>query len=129
MSYSIIQSGGDLLSKDNIQSVYNNLLQELRRGNIILSVLSQLLEPQYGYSLVVLLENKGISIEPGTLYPLLRRLEKQELLESNWDTDTSKPRKYYKLSESGKKIYKDLCEEWFKMATGMEEILNEKEKK
>lgn len=129
MSYSIIQSGGDLLSKDNIQSVYNNLLQELRRGNIILSVLSQLLEPQYGYSLVVLLENKGISIEPGTLYPLLRRLEKQELLESNWDTDTSKPRKYYKLSESGKKIYKDLCEEWFKMATGMEEILNEKEEK
>jgi PadR family transcriptional regulator, regulatory protein PadR len=111
----------------NIQLVYNNLLQELRRGNIILSVLSQLNNPQYGYSLVVLLEEKGISIEPGTLYPLLRRLEKQEILESNWDTDTSKPRKYYKLSENGKKIYKDLCKEWFKMTESMEKIISDKE--
>lgn len=112
------------MNEENIQLVYNNLLQELRRGNIILSVLSQLEEPQYGYSLVVLLEEKGISIEPGTLYPLLRRLEKQEILESNWDTDTSKPRKYYKLSENGKKIYKDLCNEWFKMADSMNNIIS-----
>lgn len=111
----------------NIQLVYSNLLQELRRGNIILSVLSQLNNPQYGYSLVVLLEQKGISIEPGTLYPLLRRLEKQEILESNWDTDTSKPRKYYKLNENGKKIYKDLCTEWFKMTDSMVQIIRDKE--
>lgn len=112
------------MNEENIQLVYNNLLQELRRGNIILSVLSQLKEPQYGYSLVVLLEETGISIEPGTLYPLLRRLEKQEILESSWDTATSKPRKYYKLSENGKKIYKDLCNEWFKMADSMKNIIN-----
>lgn len=124
MSYSIIRVGGGPVNEENIQLVYNNLLQELRRGNIILSVLSQLEEPQYGYSLVVLLEEKGISIEPGTLYPLLRRLEKQEILESNWDTDTSKPRKYYKLNENGKKIYKDLCNEWFKMADSMNNIIN-----
>lgn len=115
------------MNDKNIQLVYNNLLQELRRGNIILSVLSQLNNPQYGYSLVVLLEEKGIPIEPGTLYPLLRRLEKQEILESNWDTDTSKPRKYYKLSEYGKKIYKDLCTEWFKMTDSMEQIIRDKE--
>ncbi|KAF0091998.1 MAG: PadR-like family transcriptional regulator [Fusobacteria bacterium] len=115
------------MNEENIKLVYNNLLQELRRGNIILSVLSQLTEPQYGYSLVVLLEEKGISIEPGTLYPLLRRLEKQEILESNWDTDTSKPRKYYRLSENGKLIYKDLCVEWFKMVDSMDQILKDKE--
>jgi DNA-binding PadR family transcriptional regulator len=127
VAYSIIWLGGDPVNDKNIQLVYNNLLQELRRGNIILSVLSQLLEPQYGYSLVVLLEEKGVSIEPGTLYPLLRRLEKQEILESNWDTDASKPRKYYRLSESGKKIYNDLCLEWFKMAASMEQIIRDKE--
>ncbi len=115
------------MNDENLKVVYNNLLQELRRGNIILSVLSQLREPQYGYSLVVLLEEKGISIEPGTLYPLLRRLEKQEILESNWDTDTSKPRKYYKLSENGEEIYKDLCGEWFKMVESMEQIIKDRE--
>ncbi len=115
------------MNEENIQIVYNNLLQELRRGNIILSVLSQLLEPQYGYSLVVLLEEKGISIEPGTLYPLLRRLEKQDILESNWDTDSSKPRKYYSLSIAGKQIYKNLCTEWFKMVVSMENIIKDKE--
>lgn len=115
------------MNEENIKLVYNNLLQELRRGNIILSVLSQLTEPQYGYSLVVLLEEKGISIEPGTLYPLLRRLEKQEILESNWDTDTKKPRKYYRLSENGKLIYKDLCAEWFRMVESMDQIIKDKE--
>ena len=109
------------------ETIYNNLLQELRRGNIILSVLSQLKEPQYGYSLVILLEEKGMPVEPGTLYPLLRRLEKQEILESNWDTDTAKPRKYYKLSENGKKIYDDLCQEWTKITKNMENILKNKE--
>lgn len=115
------------MNDKNTQLVYNNLLQELRRGNIILSVLSQLTEPQYGYSLVVLLEEKGISIEPGTLYPLLRRLEKQEILESSWDTDASKPRKYYRLSKSGKKVYQELCQEWFKMTASMEKIIRDKE--
>ena len=115
------------MNDKDIELVYSNLLQELRRGNIILSILSQLDEPQYGYSLVVLLEEKGISIEPGTLYPLLRRLEKQELLESSWVTETSKPRKYYRLSEIGKKIYQELCQEWFKMADSMEKIIRDKE--
>ncbi|WAA08575.1 PadR family transcriptional regulator [Fervidibacillus albus] len=107
------------------EDLYQSLLQELRRGTIVLTVLSQLHTPQYGYSLVVLLEKKGIPVEAGTLYPLLRRLEKQTLLESHWHTETSKPRKYYQLSETGKKMYENLRNEWFQMTKNMEEILKE----
>lgn len=101
----------------------DGLLLELRRGTIILSVLSQLKSPQYGYSLVVLLEEKKISVDAGTLYPLLRRLEKQNLLVSNWDVEVSKPRKYYQLSEQGLNVYEKLCEKWFEMVANMNEIL------
>lgn len=74
-----------------IQEIVTNLQQELRRGAIILCVLSQLTEPKYGYALIESLDEKGIRIEPGTLYPLLRRLEKQELLSSEWETSGTKP--------------------------------------
>ena len=73
-------------------SLFDSLVLELRRGTLILSVLSQLQEAQYGYSLIVRLQEKGIEIDAGTLYPLLRRLEKQELLESSWDVESAKPR-------------------------------------
>ena len=63
-----------------------NLELELRRGTLVLSVLSQLAQPRYGYSLVQGLESKRVSIDPNTLYPLLRRLEKQGLLYSEWET-------------------------------------------
>ena len=107
--------------------LFNKLLLELRRGTIILSVLSQLKLPQYGYSLVMLLQEKGIHVEAGTLYPLLRRLEKQNLLESKWDVEASKPRKYYKLSEYGENIYNKLCAEWFRMVENMDNILKSEE--
>lgn len=107
--------------------MFNKLLLELRRGTIILSVLSQLKTSQYGYSLVLLLQEKGIPVEAGTLYPLLRRLEKQNLLESEWDVDASKPRKYYKLSEYGRTIYDKLCAEWFRMVENMDNILKSEE--
>ncbi|QVK17518.1 helix-turn-helix transcriptional regulator [Mycoplasmatota bacterium] len=109
------------LSKET--EIYDSLVQELRRGTIVLSVLSQLEEPQYGYSLVTLLDEKGLSIEPSTLYPLLRRLEKQKLLVSHWDTEGTKPRKYYELSELGKKVYKRLCDHWFDMVKTMNNLI------
>lgn len=115
------------MDKKKEEDLLSGLLLELRRGTIILSVLSQLKQPQYGYSLVVLLEAKKIPVDAGTLYPLLRRLEKQEILESVWDTDTAKPRKYYVLSEFGIKLYDQLCEEWFKMVDTMNLIIKEKE--
>jgi PadR family transcriptional regulator PadR len=96
----------------DIKGTVAELTQELRRGTLTIAVISQLFEPQYGYSLVSILQEKGIEIDPGTLYPLLRKLEKQELLESNWDTNESRPRKYYLLSQAGKETYQQLCEEW-----------------
>jgi len=96
-------------SMDELKS---NLFLEMRRGTITLCVLSQLKEPHYGYALVETLSARGMRIEPGTLYPLLRRLEKQGLLTSQWETSGSKPRKYYVLSDVGKGVYADLQAEW-----------------
>lgn len=107
--------------------VVSSLLLELRRGMIVLSVLSQLSEPQYGYSLMQNLEKKGMLIDAGTLYPLLRRLEKQELLISEWEVSGAKPRKYYSLSEIGKVVYQHLCDEWAVMAENMNKLINNKE--
>ncbi|WP_274308183.1 PadR family transcriptional regulator [Solibacillus daqui] len=95
-----------------MNNLLNSLTTELRRGTLTLAVLSQLRTPQYGYSLVQLLEESGISIDQSTLYPLLRRLEKQELVSSSWDTSESRPRKYYVLSEYGLEIFLQLKTEW-----------------
>lgn len=111
---------------NNDNELLNSLILELRRGTIILCVLSQLNEPQYGYSLITLLEEKKISIDAGTLYPLLRRLEKQNLLVSNWDVNSTKPRKYYELSDFGRTIYKQLSEQWIEMSKTMDELLKER---
>jgi PadR family transcriptional regulator, regulatory protein PadR len=114
-------SGADHMS--DIQETLQSLTQELRRGTVVIGVLSQLSEPQYGYSLVSILEEKGFTIDPGTLYPLLRRLEKQNLLESKWDTNEARPRKYYLLSPSGKEVYRQLCKEWESMKASLEVLL------
>ena len=95
-----------------MSSLLNIFTTELRRGTLTLAVLSQLTTPQYGYSLVQLLEGSGISIDQSTLYPLLRRLEKQELVTSSWDTSESRPRKYYVLTEYGVEIFVQLKKEW-----------------
>ena len=95
-----------------MDNLMNNLLIELRKGTQILIVLSQLKKPQYAYSLLQKLEEKNINIEPGTLYPLLRRLEKQGLLVSIWDKKEVRPRKYYEISELGIQIYQILKKEW-----------------
>jgi PadR family transcriptional regulator, regulatory protein PadR len=98
------------------KSLLTSLTTELRRGTLTLAVLSQLRTPQYGYSLVQLLEKSGISMEQSTLYPLLRRLEKQELVTSSWDRTESRPRRYYVLSEYGTDILGQLKSEWEKMS-------------
>ncbi|WP_057915428.1 PadR family transcriptional regulator [Peribacillus muralis] len=97
-----------------MSTLLNSLTTELRRGTLTLAVLSQLKTPQYGYSLVQRLEKSGITIDQSTLYPLLRRLEKQELVTSSWDTSESRPRKYYSLSDYGEEIYIQLKQEWKK---------------
>ena len=107
------------------QDFLHGLVSELRRGTITISVLSQLMSPKYGYALVESLEAKGIPIEPGTLYPLLRRLEKQDMLTSEWETTGAKPRKYYVLSENGKIIYRQMCAEWKSMTESLNNLINE----
>lgn len=111
--------GAAVLEKDLLES----LLSELRRGTLILSVLSQLGEARYGYALVQILEEKGIRIDANTLYPLLRRLEKQGLLCSEWNTEEAKPRKYYKRTVFGDRIYTELVKQWNSLSDGMNRLL------
>lgn len=107
------------------KDLMTNLTSELRRGTLILSVLSQLNTEKYGYALVQSLEEKGVEIDPNTLYPLLRRLEKQGLLSSQWDVGESKPRKYYKRTPMGEGIYSELKGQWKGLSANMEQILKE----
>ena len=96
----------------NIDSHIEKLSSELRRGLIVLVVMSQLEDPEYGYSLLKKLEKKGYSISQDTLYPLLRRLEKQGYVSSDWKVDESRPRRYYQLNGLGEAVFAALREEW-----------------
>ena len=107
----------------NAKSTEDGYTQELRRGVILLAVLSQLDELQYGYSLITQLEEIGFSIDQGTLYPLLRRLEERGLLESEWVVGESRPRRYYKISTTGKKVYAKLKTEWQELVKTMQEVI------
>lgn len=97
---------------------------ELRRGVLVLAVLSRLRSAQYGYSLRQALADEGMPIEEGTLYPLLRRLEEQGLLASDWRIEEGPPRRYYTLSTKGKRLYADLTESWSELVTTMDRLLN-----
>ena len=107
----------------DIEEYINQLRLELRRGIVVLAVLSQLESPCYGYSLIQQLGEKGLEVEEGTLYPLLRRLEKQGLLESEWEVGESRPRKYYRISKAGRGVVVALSAEWFSMVEMMHHIL------
>lgn len=93
-----------------VDGLYSIFETELKRGTLTLSILTQLRTPQYGYSLLQILTGKGVEIEAGTLYPMLRRVEKQGILTCTWDTSESRPRKYYVLSETGRALYAHLIE-------------------
>lgn len=109
----------------NQNDIITAMVTELRRGTLSLIVLSQLSEPQYGYSLLQRLEVLNVVIDASTLYPMLRRLHSQGLLESEWDTQEARPRKYYVLSAFGKEIYEQLKNEWQKLNNEMK-FLEEK---
>ena len=79
-------------------------LQELRRGTVVVASLIALEQPGYGYGLLQTLAEAGFSVDGNTLYPLLRRLEDQGLVTSEWDTSGSKPRKFYRTSELGREV-------------------------
>jgi len=101
------------------------LVLELRRGTLVLSVLSQLEQPQYGYSLMECLAGKGLEIDQGTLYPLLRRLESQGLLDSQWSVAESRPRRYYVLNADGRSVLAVMAAEWQQLVQVMQRLLQE----
>lgn len=105
---------------------FEKLEQELRRGVVVLAVLSQLREVQYGYSLRQALAAKGMPIEEGTLYPLLRRLEGQGLLASEWRIEDGPPRRYYRLSPAGERLHQDLTASWRSLNAVMNRLLDGK---
>jgi DNA-binding PadR family transcriptional regulator len=96
---------------------------ELRRGVIVLAVLSQLGSEQYGYSLLKLLADQGLDVDQGTLYPLLRRLEAQGYLQSVWKLEEARPRRYYVISPEGKKVLPKLKKEWAGIVSVMDKML------
>jgi len=108
---------------ENLQNI-DNLILEMRRGVIVLAVLSQCSEEQYGYSLMKSLSEKGLEIDQGTLYPLLRRLETQGSLSSNWRLEDARPRRYYMISHEGQKILPRLVIEWESMVRMMNRMLD-----
>ena len=99
------------------------LTLELRRGVIVLACLSQLDEPSYGYELQQRLAARGMEIEQGTLYPLLRRLEEQGLLGEEWIVEGSRPRKYYRLTDAGTLARAELKEQWDEMSAVLDALL------
>lgn len=99
---------------------------ELRRGALIIAVLSQLHEEQYGYSLKKNLSERGLEIEEGTLYPLLRRLETQKLLDSKWRIEEGRPRRYYVLNTHGAHVLKELQVSWRNLVRTMDRMLQDK---
>lgn len=111
----------------NCDEIVSGLILELRRGTLILLVLSQLQKPMYGYNLVKELQEHGIPMEANTLYPLMRRLEAQGLLKSEWETTEAKPRKYYCLTEDGRTVLQRAKANWFAFAANVNQLLEEGE--
>lgn len=107
----------------NIDDTVSGLVLELRRGTLILLVLSQLKEPMYGYSLVKKLNDSQIPMDANTLYPLMRRLEGQGLLTSQWDTGETKPRKYYQITPEGREVLERTKAYWKTFSTNVDALL------
>ena len=104
--------------------VLENLRLELRRGCLILAVLAELRTERYGYTLRKALSDRGVEIDEGTLYPLLRRLESQGLLVSEWREEDKRNKRFYQLSKEGKSVLKQLTSEWNAISESLDKLLN-----
>jgi PadR family transcriptional regulator PadR len=101
----------------------DSLRLELRRGCLVLAVLAQLKTEHYGYTLRTALADRGLEIDEGTLYPLLRRLESQGLLVSEWREEERRNKRFYRLSAAGKDVLKSLLTEWQLLNTAVDRIV------
>jgi len=109
-------------SPDN-SALLENLRLELRRGSLIVAVLAGLRSEQYGYTLRKALSDQGMEIEEGTLYPLLRRLETQGLLLSEWREADKRNKRFYRLSPSGAEVLEKLLAEWKAIDASLDQIV------
>jgi len=105
--------------------ILENLRSELRRGSLIVAVLAELRQEQYGYTLRKSLEEHGISMDEGTLYPLLRRLESQGLLASEWREQDKRNKRFYRLSPQGEVILTQLLLDWENLSQSLRAILQQ----
>jgi DNA-binding PadR family transcriptional regulator len=108
----------------NDLSLVQSQYQEIRRGSVVIAVLSVLQQPQYGYALLEQLAGAGVEVEANTLYPLLRRLEQQGLLIAEWTTDEARPRKYYRTSEAGRESLHQLVAEWRRVTERLNALID-----
>ncbi|MSR56684.1 MAG: PadR family transcriptional regulator [Planctomycetaceae bacterium] len=104
--------------------LFDNLRMELRRGSLIVAVLAQLKAEHYGYALRKSLADRGLVVDENTLYPLLRRLETQGLLVSQWREEDNRNKRFYRLSSDGELILKQLLEEWQSINSSIHQILS-----
>ena len=109
----------------DMDEIITGHIQELRRGTVVLACLIRLREPGYGYALLESLNDGGILVDGNTLYPLLRRLEKQGLLTSEWNTDEARPRKFYQTSPAGEALAKTLTADWRRIDTALANLTTE----
>jgi DNA-binding PadR family transcriptional regulator len=112
----------------NHDEIVAGLILEFRRGTLIMVVLAQLNKPMYGYSLVKVLGDSGVEIEGNTLYPLLRRLESQGLLKSEWETQETRPRKYYIITEDGKIVFEKIKKHWERYSQSISMLIEEEKR-
>jgi PadR family transcriptional regulator, regulatory protein PadR len=104
-------------------NLFQNLRLELRRGSLIIAVLAEVRKEQYGYTLRKALTAIGLEIDEGTLYPLLRRLETQGLLVSEWREEDKRKKRFYRLSGDGRIMLKQLAVEWRRINSSLDEII------
>lgn len=103
--------------------LYESLRMELRRGSLTLGVLARLREERYGYTLRQALAADGLEMEESTLYPLLRRLETQGLLVSEWREEEKRKKRFYKLSADGEAMLARLLDEWRRISRSLDKII------
>lgn len=113
-----------MADQPSIPAAFENLASELRRGLLALAVLAACGEPRYGYSLKQSLSQRGLEINESTLYPLLRRLESQDLLESTWKLEEARPRRYYVISPAGRDLLPQLKTEWRRLVAMLDAMLS-----
>jgi PadR family transcriptional regulator PadR len=106
------------------ENLFENLKLELRRGGLTLAVLGQLRQEHYGYTLRKALAERGLEIDESTLYPLLRRLETQGLLASEWREEDKRNKRFYRLSADGARMLELLLQEWNDLNQSITNILN-----